>query len=66
MTSVLGKQFNALEMIKDRGLNPTFTDEEYLNLANQAADEVRFLCSNLSLWNVHSSKDGIDVRFLVF
>lgn len=63
MAALIGKQPNLLEFLKGHGPNPTFTNDEYLNLSNQAVDEVRRLCSNLNLWNIHSSKDGIDVIF---
>lgn len=40
----------------------TLSDEQYHILADYAAKEVKRLCTDLSLWVVHSkSKDGIEV-----
>lgn len=39
----------------------TLSDHHYLTLANYAANEVRRLCVDLSLWNEHSNKNGVEV-----
>lgn len=63
MNTLIEKQKNLLDNTKDCNSNQTFTDDDYIKLSNNAVDEVRRLCSNLSLWNICMSKNGIDVSF---
>jgi len=51
---------DSMQVVRDRG-NVTLSNEEYADLAELAADEVRRLCLDLSLWNVYSSKDGTEI-----
>uniref|UniRef100_A0A915EAU4 Uncharacterized protein n=1 Tax=Ditylenchus dipsaci TaxID=166011 RepID=A0A915EAU4_9BILA len=47
-------------VFRERG-DVTLTDDEYLELAERAAGEVRSLISDLSLWNLYSDKKGIQI-----
>ncbi|KAI1733233.1 START domain-containing protein [Ditylenchus destructor] len=51
---------DSLEIVKSRGI-VTLKDEEYFDLGNSAAAEVRRLCSDLSLWKVHSTSNGVSI-----
>lgn len=52
---------DSLEILKAAGPNASLTEEEYFILGERACDEVRRYCSNLSLWNAYSQKDGIEM-----
>ncbi|KAI1714584.1 START domain-containing protein [Ditylenchus destructor] len=51
---------DSLEIVKSRGI-VTLKDEEYFELGSAAAAEVRRLCSDLSLWKVHSNSNGVSI-----
>ncbi|KAI1728275.1 START domain-containing protein [Ditylenchus destructor] len=51
---------DSLSVLKLHG-HTTRTDDEYEKLGVMAAEEVRRLCSNLSLWHPHSNHNGIEM-----
>uniref|UniRef100_A0A915ENZ1 Uncharacterized protein n=1 Tax=Ditylenchus dipsaci TaxID=166011 RepID=A0A915ENZ1_9BILA len=59
-----GKVFEPLEksfeLTKTRG-HVTLRDEEYEMLAENAAEQVGQLCSDLSQWNLFSNNNGIEI-----